>query len=135
MYTNAPASELVPKLRELFTQLPSPRSHVFWFNWAPLRHWPDMALSVQGDIYLGAYSVWENAADDERMERWPVEQIRKLESLSIGGQMNDENMLAHPQRYLSEAAAARLKALRAKHDPQQMFVSYLSSWSSKDESR
>jgi FAD/FMN-containing dehydrogenase len=127
MYTNAPASELVPKLRELFTQLPSPRSHVFWFNWAPLRHWPDMALSVQGDIYLGAYSVWENAADDERMERWPVEQIRKLESLSIGGQMNDENMLAHPQRYLSEAAAARLEALRAKHDPQQMFVSYLSS--------
>ncbi len=127
MYTNAPAGELVPKLRDLFTQLPSPRSHVFWFNWGPSRKWPDMPLSVQGDIYLGAYSVWENPADDARMEAWPVEQIRKLETISLGGQMNDENMRAHPQPYLSEAAAARLDALRSKHDPDRMFVSYLTA--------
>jgi hypothetical protein len=122
MFTNAPASELVPKLRDMFTQLPSPRSHLFWFNWGP-----DMTLSIQGDIYLGAYSVSENPGDDARMESWPVEQIRKLETMSVGGQMNDENMRAHPQRYLSEAASARLGPLRSKHDPDQMFVSYLTA--------
>jgi hypothetical protein len=127
MYTDAPAEQLVPKLRALFTELPSPRSHVFWFNWGPLRKLPDMALSVQADIYLGAYSVWDDPTDDARMEKWPVDQFRKLESLSVGGQMNDENMQAHPQRYLSESASSRLEGLRAKHDPQQVFVSYLTS--------
>ena len=34
---------------------------------------------------------------------------------------------SHPQSYLPEAASARLQALRAKHDPEQMFVSYLTA--------
>jgi len=85
-----------------------------------------MAMSVQGEIYLAAYSIWDDPAEDERMTRWPVEQMRRLESLSVGGQMNDENMLARPQqRYLSEAASARLEQIRAKHDPGGVFLSYL----------
>lgn len=126
LWTNASAEELVPKLRQLFTDLPSPRSHVFWFNWAPTKPLPDMAMSVQGEIYLAAYSIWDDPAEDERMTRWPVEQMRRLESLSVGGQMNDENMLARPQqRYLSEAASARLEQIRALHDPSGVFLSYL----------
>ena len=126
LWTNASAEELVPKLRQLFTDLPSPRSHVFWFNWGPTKPLPDMAMSVQGEIYLAAYSIWDDPAEDERMTRWPVEQMRRLESLSVGGQMNDENMLARPQqRYLSEAASARLEQIRAKHDPGGVFLSYL----------
>ncbi|MGA3158106.1 MAG: FAD-binding oxidoreductase [Steroidobacteraceae bacterium] len=126
LWTNASAEELVPKLRQLFTDLPSPRSHVFWFNWGPTKSLPDMAMSVQGEIYLAAYSIWDDPAEDERMTRWPVEQMRRLESLSVGGQMNDENMLARPQqRYLSEAASARLEQIRAQHDPGGVFLSYL----------
>lgn len=125
MYTDAPAEALVPRLRELFTALPTPRSHVFWLNWAPGRQWPDVALSVQADIYLAAYTVWDDPVQDERFERWPVEQIGRLRDLSAGGQMNDENMHAHPQRYLSEAAERRLELLRRKHDPTGLFVSFL----------
>jgi FAD/FMN-containing dehydrogenase len=125
MYTNASAVELVPKLRALFTELPTPRSHVFWFNWGPLRKLPDMALSIQADIYLGAYSIWDDPAEDARMTRWPVDQFRKLDALSAGGQMNDENMQGHPQPYLSERATTHLEQLRGKYDPQHMFVSYL----------
>lgn len=127
-YTNASAEELVPKLRKLFTELPSPRSHVFWLNWGPTRPFPDtMALSVQGDIYIGAYSIWDDPKDDERMERWPVEQMRPFEALSIGGQMNDENIALHPQRYLSDVANNKLEALRERHDPHGVFLSFLRS--------
>lgn len=126
-YTNASAEQLVPRLRKLFTELPSPRSHVFWLNWGPTRPLPDMALSVQGDIYIGAYSIWDNPADDAAMERWPVDQIRKFDDVSIGGQMNDENIARHPQRYLSDEANNRLEALREKHDPHGVFLSYLRS--------
>jgi FAD/FMN-containing dehydrogenase len=128
IYTNAGAVELVPKLRQLFTDLPSPRSHVFWLNWGPIKPYPDdMALSVQGDVYLGAYSIWEDPADDERMERWPVDQMKRLDSLSVGGQMNDENIARHPQRYLSEEANNKLEALREKYDPHCVFSSFLRS--------
>jgi FAD binding domain len=125
LYTNAPAEQLVPKLRELFTSLPTPRSHVFWLNWGPIKPLGDMVLSVQGEVFLGAYSIWSDPAQDADMERWPVDQMRKLESLSAGGQMNDENMLAHPQKYLSDEVSVKLEGLRAKHDPDGLFLSYL----------
>jgi FAD/FMN-containing dehydrogenase len=128
IYTNAPAEQLVPKLRKLFTELPTPRSHVFWLNWGPTRPFPDnMALSVQGEIYLGAYSIWDDPKDDPKMEMWPVERMKELDHLSIGGQMNDENIARHPQRYLSDEAFNKLEALREKHDPNGLFLSYLRS--------
>ena len=128
MYTNAPAAELVLKLRKLFTELPSPRSHVFWLNWGPTKPYPDdMALSVQGEVFLAAYSLWEDPAQDEAMEMWPVNQFKELRHLSVGGQMNDENIARSPQRYLSDFANNKLEALREKHDPHGVFLSFLRS--------
>ena len=125
IYTNASAAEFVPHLRPIYESLPSPRSHIFWMNWGPVQPFPDMALSVQGDIYFAVYSVWSDPKDDERMLRWPVEQMRKIERFSIGGQMNDENMVGRRERYLSPQAERKLEALRAKHDPNGVFLSYL----------
>jgi len=48
-----------------------------------------------------------------------------LRPVSIGSQMNDENMPANKGPYLSTEAAARLEALRAKYDPDRRFVSFL----------
>jgi hypothetical protein len=48
-----------------------------------------------------------------------------MQSLSVGAQMNDDNMIGHKQRYLSDTAATRLEKLRAKYDPQHRFVSFL----------
>ena len=124
VYLDANPEVLAVRLQELFKTLPTPRSHVFWLNWGPVRPWKDMALSIQADIYVAAYSVWSDEAEDSRMEAWPVEQMRKLEDISKGSQMNDENMKSRPSKYLSDAAAARLEELRAKHDPFKRFVSF-----------
>lgn len=126
IYTNAPAEELVPHLRKLFCELPTPRSHVFWMTWGPVKPYPDtQALSVQADVYLGAYSIWDDPARDEELELWPVTKMKELDALSVGAQMNDENMLRHPQKYLSTEAYAKLERLRAKYDPERVFASYL----------
>jgi hypothetical protein len=111
-------------MRELFSSLPSPHSHIFWWNWGPLRPLPDMALSIQGNIYLACYSVWDNAADDEPMERWVVDQMKRIEHLAVGSKLNDENMARRPARYFSNAAAARLEQLRSRYDPQRLFASF-----------
>ena len=124
IYTDASADELVPYMRELFTTLPSRHSHIFWWNWGPLQPLPDMALSVQGNIYLACYSVWDDAAQDAAMERWVVERMRCIEHLAVGSKMNDENMAHRPARYFSADALARLEQLRARHDPQQLFASF-----------
>ncbi|MFT3790960.1 MAG: FAD-binding oxidoreductase [Rudaea sp.] len=123
--TNAPASELVPAVRELFTTLPTPRSHIYWLNWGKPRQREDMALSMQSTVYIAVYTLWDDPAQDEAMTRWPVEQMRKLESLACGAQTNDENMARRPAAYFSEQARTRLEALRQRHDPQHRFVSFL----------
>ncbi len=124
IYTDAAADELVPYMRALFSSLPSAHSHIFWWNWGPLQPLPDMALSVQGNIYLACYSVWEDAAEDQTMERWVVEQMQRVEHLAVGSKLNDENMARRPARYFSDAARERLEALRRRHDPDGVFASF-----------
>ncbi|MFT3905445.1 MAG: FAD-binding oxidoreductase [Steroidobacteraceae bacterium] len=125
LWTNAPAAQILPLTRELFGTMPTPRTHVFWQQWNPVLPLVDMAHSVQADLYIGAYTIWEDPAEDEAMMRWPVEQMRRFEHLGCGGQLNDENINARPQRYMSEEASARLERLRAQHDPHGVFVSFM----------
>lgn len=124
IYTSASPAQLVPLLRELFSTLPSAHSHIFWWNWGPVRDLPDMALSIQGDIYLACYSVWDDPSEDVPMERWVVDQMKRFEPLAVGSKMNDENMRARPARYFSDAAWQRLQALRERHDPKHVFASF-----------
>jgi FAD/FMN-containing dehydrogenase len=124
IWTNASSSQLVPFVKELFSDLPTPKSYVFLQVWGPVRKLPDMAYSVQGDIYISSNAVYYEPDDDARCEAWAVAAMRKLDSIALGAQMNDENMAHHPARYLSEAAAAKLESLRRQHDPEGRFPGF-----------
>jgi FAD/FMN-containing dehydrogenase len=127
MYIDASPEVIAERIPRLFLTLPTNDSHIYWLNWGPCQPLPDMALSVQADIFLAAYSLWDNEADDEAMGRWPVDFFKSVDDISAGAQMNDENLRDHPARYLSEEAEKRLEELRAKYDPEQLFASYLRS--------
>jgi len=71
--------------------------------------------------------VYEDAADDVRCDAWVNENMKRLEPLSVGSMMNDDNMIARKSRYLTDDASRRLEALRARHDPHRLFVSFLKS--------
>jgi hypothetical protein len=124
MWTNAGPQELVPAVAELFDTIPSPASHVFWYAWRE-QELPDAAISVQGSLYLAAFGGWTDPAQDTAMLAWPAEQMRRLEPLSRGIQLADENLVARPARFLSDENGERLEALRAQHDPEGVFLSYL----------
>ena len=49
-----------------YTTLPNEKAFTIWFSMAPLRELPDMAFSMQSEIYLATYVLWHDAADDER---------------------------------------------------------------------
>jgi len=125
MWTDAGPDELIPAIRDLFLELPTPASHVFWMRWRP-QEIPDSALSVTGKTYIAAFSGWTDPGDDERLRYWGRDHMRRLAPLSKGIQLADENLLARPEsRYLSDEANARLEALRAEWDPDDVFCSYL----------
>jgi FAD/FMN-containing dehydrogenase len=121
MWTDAGPDELVPRVAALVRDVPTPESHVFWYPWRP-QPLPDAAISVQAKIYVAAFAGWHDPADDARFTAWPVEHMRRLEDLSEGIQLADENLLGRPHaRYLSPENEARLEALRATHDPEGRF--------------
>jgi FAD/FMN-containing dehydrogenase len=126
MWTNAGPEELVPAVAELFDTIPSPASHVFWYAWRE-QELPNAAISVQGSLYLAAFAGWTDPAQDAEMLAWPVVQMRGLERFSRGIQLADENLLGRPARFLSDENRERLEALRAQHDPDGRFLSYLTA--------
>lgn len=125
MWTNAGADDVVPALRDAFTTLPTEKSFSLWFGMAPQRSLPDMALSLQADLYFASYVIWEHEADDERCRTWLATQMRRMEPITEGLFLADADLVTRPAQFLSHAHWERLGALRASYDPEGLFHSYL----------
>ncbi len=124
MWTDAGADELLPEVRPLFLELPTPLSHVFWYPWR-VQPVENACFSMQARLYVALYAVWEDEADDAPHEEWVTGQLRRLEPLSKGIQLADENLVNRPWPYLSAESSRRLEELRAQYDPDGLFHSYL----------
>jgi FAD/FMN-containing dehydrogenase len=125
MWTNASADDLLPGMRKIATTLPRAPSHMMWMLWGPTHPLPDMAFSLQDDLYVALYSIWEDEAEDAAHQAWVTDHMRNLEPFASGIQLADENLGARPFRFLADANFKRLQALRTKHDPTGMFHSYM----------
>ncbi|MCW1966765.1 MAG: FAD-binding oxidoreductase [Anaerolineae bacterium] len=117
--------EIVNALHDAFVNLPSPQTFTLWFSMAPLRTLPDMALSLQTDIYLAIYTVWENEADDARCRAWLARQMQRIEPVSVGQYLGDSDFAARPSKFVSDANWQRLQTVREKYDPSRLFSGYL----------
>ncbi len=126
MWTNVKGAELIESATKLFADVPTPESHVFWYPWRQ-QEFSDAAISVQGDLYLAAFAGWHEPAQDDRYVAWPTGHMRRMESLSEGIQLADENLHERSARFLSSENQRRLETLRAEHDPAGLFHSYLTA--------
>lgn len=125
MWTSASAEALLPGMRRIAASLPRAPSHMMWMLWGPVQELPDMAFSMQDDLYIALYGVYENEAEDAAHQAWVTDNMRALEPLASGIQLADENLGARPFKFIAGANLQRLEALRGKYDPQRMFHSYL----------
>jgi hypothetical protein len=121
----APVAALLPGLRGIAESLPTRRSHLVWLNWSPAGPRRDMAYSLEDRFYLALYGVWRTAGEEAPASAWATEWMRRLAPLASGLQLADENLGARPGRFLADANLARLDALRARHDPEGRFHSYM----------
>jgi FAD/FMN-containing dehydrogenase len=130
-YLAGDTETLIPALTPAFTELPTAKSFSLWFDLAhlptrPLARTalPDMALSLQTDIYFATYVVAESAADDARCRGWVDDTMGRLAPFSAGCYLGDSDLAHRPDRFMSDAAWQRFRQIRAARDPAGLFAGY-----------
>jgi len=126
-WITGPAEDVVPAMSRAYTTLPNDKAFTIWFSMAPLRDLPDMAFSVQSEIYLASYVLWEDEADDERCQDWLSGAMADLEPVTVGHYLGDSDLARREHRFLADEHWSRLQEIRADRDPDGLFVGYLTS--------
>ena len=124
-WIDADPDTAIPLLREAFTTWPTPESFTLWFSMAPLRPLPDMAFSLQTEVYLAAYTVSAAENDDPVRRAWVDDQFARLEPVTAGQYLGDSDLGHRQVKFLADANWARLSKIRADRDPDARFVDYL----------
>lgn len=124
-WLSGPVERVLPAMRRAFTTLPNDRAFTIWFSMAPLRRLPDMAFSLQSEIYLASYVLWEDEAEDQIHQAWLREAMADLEPVTAGQYLGDSDLSRRQVRFMSDENWARLTEIRSRRDPGGLFVSYL----------
>lgn len=124
MWTSAAAADLLPGLHRIADTLPPEPSHAMWMNWGPSPERPDMAYSVEDEVYIALYASWTDPGNDEHA-RWPGDRMLEMQDLATGIQLADENLGARPARFVSDEHLRRLDEIRARYDPEGRFHSWM----------
>jgi len=124
-WLSGPAADVVPAMRRAHTTLPNAKAFTIWFSMAPLRELPDMAFSLQSEIYLASYVLWESPEDDDRCLSWLEGAMADLEPVTVGQYLGDSDHTRRQVRFMSDDAWDRLQQVYAERDPDRLFVGYL----------
>jgi FAD/FMN-containing dehydrogenase len=126
-WTDAPASVLAPLLQDMWGELDTEHSFSIWYGWAPRRDLPDMAFSVEAEVYIATYTIYTDPADDSRYSEWVHRRTAELAVHGTGVYLGDTDFTRRNDRFLSDAAYRRLAEIRAERDPSGRFAPYLTS--------
>jgi FAD/FMN-containing dehydrogenase len=126
-WTDAPARVLAPLLQGMWSELDTEHSFSIWYGWSPRRDLPDMAFSVEAEVYIATYVIYTDPADDARYSAWVHRRTAELAAHGAGVYLGDTDFTRRNDRFLSDEAYQRLKQIRAERDPSGRFASYLTS--------
>jgi FAD/FMN-containing dehydrogenase len=125
VWTDASAEELVPRLRAMYTTLPTERSFCIWYGWSPNKPLRDMAFSMEGNVYIAVYAMNDDPSDDDRVRGWVNDRIADLAPVSKGLYLGDSDFMHRSAKFMNDANYARVESLRDVWDPSRLFVGYL----------
>ncbi|MEY2918436.1 MAG: hypothetical protein RIS73_2150, partial [Bacteroidota bacterium] len=108
-----------------FTTLPNEKAFSLWYSMAPLRTLPDMAFSLQSNIYFASYVIWENEEDDEKNKTWLKNIMKEIEPVTVGQYLGDSDFTAHQRKFIADKNFEKLQEIKRLRDPNNLFHSYL----------
>ncbi|UQX87418.1 FAD-binding protein [Jatrophihabitans telluris] len=127
-WSDASADVLAPLLLDIWRGLDTEHSFSIWYGWAPVRALPDMAFSVEGNVYVATYLIYQDAAEDERYRARVHEQTAAIaRNGGVGVYLGDTDFTRRPDRFLTDENFQRLTEIRAVRDPHRRIASYLVS--------
>jgi hypothetical protein len=141
-WTDASAAVLAPMLEALWSELDTVHSFSIWYGWAPRGcagsggdetlippeppRRPDMAFSVEANVYVATYAIYTDPADDARYSDWVHRRTAELAAAcGTGVYLGDTDFTRRQDRFMSDDAYRRLAAIRAERDPDGRIASYL----------
>ena len=87
---------------------------------------PDMAAALETNLMVGAYSIYENEADDENMRTWLHDAMGRLQGLTAGQYWGDSDQQNREVKCLTDESWSRLQEIRRRRDPDGLFALHLS---------
>ncbi|HEV8715391.1 MAG TPA: FAD-binding protein, partial [Candidatus Binatia bacterium] len=131
IWSDADPTTVLSKLRDRLAQAPSLKTEILTAVTGPPSVDPSargMAYSLAAPLYIGCYSIWDNAADDEANQRWHRETMQSLVPITRGHYMGETDLLASPTRAAESLAPGvweRLQEIRRRYDPQGVFYGHI----------
>jgi FAD/FMN-containing dehydrogenase len=130
IWSDEPQAAVLPGLAERVVSAPSSKSLVIApvIGRPPEGGLPDCAFSMVRNSFFLCYAVWQDPAQDNANVSWLRETTRSLEPVTAGHYIAEADLPASPSRSTRAFAPAnwgRLCSLRAKHDPEGLFHSFL----------
>ncbi|MDH6513750.1 FAD/FMN-containing dehydrogenase [Streptomyces sp. SAI-135] len=126
-WLTGPASDVVPAIRKAFTEHPTPQTFTIWFSMAPLRGLPDMAFSLQSEIYCATYVVHDGPERDAELRAWLDEAMAAMQPVTAGQYLGDSDFTVRQLKFMGDEQWRRLQEIRAVRDPKGLFAGYLSA--------
>lgn len=118
-------AQVIAATRTLVEQRPSTKAgHTFFWFTLP-RDGADMAMSLQTDLMVGAYIIYDDATEDDAYRDWSLAAMGELEPFTVSQYWGDSDQQHRDVRVLTDEAWQRLKEIREKRDPDNVFVGYL----------
>ncbi|MFM2327226.1 MAG: hypothetical protein RIR31_1428, partial [Bacteroidota bacterium] len=124
-WLNGSPEKVAKQIAPAFTTLPNAKAFSLWYSMAPLRTLPDMAFSLQSDIYFASYVIWENEDDDEKNKTWLKNIMKKIEPVTVGQYLGDSDFTAHQRKFIADKNFEKLQEIKRLRDPNNLFHSYL----------
>lgn len=134
LWSDSPPSQLLAIVREHFLSAPSPKSLAACVfstgvgdNVAVI---PDAAFSMTAKTLILCYAIWERPGDDAANSEWHRETIAALDPFAMGHYVGESDIVSKPARAELSFAHAnwqRLRSLRRKYDPHDLFHGHFST--------
>jgi FAD/FMN-containing dehydrogenase len=128
LWTNSPPAEVLAVYRRHFMHAPSSKSiALLAFTTGERSSLPDAAYSMTGDALAICSAAWERPDDDAVNAAWHRNTIAALDKYAAGYYVAESDIIADPRRFersYSKRSWERLRALRAKYDPEGLFTAH-----------